>query len=305
MESAAAATEAWQVLPLLGGLALLVGVGALVLWLRFRALRKREQLIALRAALEACVWENRIRGDEKLEATVRDLRKRAHDVNNVLSTALLSTQLFIDATRAIDRTPAGLADLGAAANGMVDALRQLKAAIDSGRRPETTTLSRSPLIQPADLLETLLSSADHVRRRHKRTTLVVHPRPSDAVVARVRVSAGPAGLERALVAVLENACAGDGLRRARQVEVRVAVSEEVDVVAVEVSDDGPGFTQTQLGRPIEVFESSKRGSLGLGLYTAERIATSSGGSLRRANNEAGGALVTLFLPVASEPPAAQ
>jgi len=41
------------------------------------------------AALEACVWENRIRGDESLEATVRDLRKRAHDVNNALSTALL------------------------------------------------------------------------------------------------------------------------------------------------------------------------------------------------------------------------
>ena len=294
-----------QVLPLLGGLALLAAVVALVLWLRFRALRKREQLAALRAALEACVWENRVRGDEKLEATVRDLRKRAHDVNNVLSTALLSTQLFIDATRAIDRSPAALADLGGAANGMVDALRQLKSTIDSARRPETTTVSRSPLIQPVDLLETLNSSADHVRRRHKRTTLIVHARPSGAVAARAGVSAGRVGLERALVAVLENACAGDGHRRARQVEVRVAVSAEVDVVAVEVSDDGPGFTQTQLGGPIEVFETSKHGSLGLGLYTAERIATASGGSLRRANNNAGGAVVTLFLPIASEPPAAQ
>jgi two-component system sensor histidine kinase RegB len=87
--------------------------------------------------------------------------------------------------------------------------------------------------------------------------------------------------------------------------VRVGVSEEVDVVALEVSDDGPGFTQTQLGQPVEAFESTKRGSLGLGLYTAERIARASGGSLRRANNGAGGAVVTLFLPVASEPASAQ
>jgi len=294
-----------QVLPLLGGIALLAALTALALWLRFQALREREQVMALRAALEACVWENRIRGDESLEATVRDLRKRAHDVNNVLSTALLSTQLFIDASREIDRSPAVLADLGAAANGMVDALRQLKEKIDGGRRTETTTLRRSPLIKPVELLEVLFASADHVGRRHRRTTLVVHPRPTDSVVARVAVSAGRAGLERALVAVLENACAGDGLSRARRVEVSVGVSEEVDVVAVEVSDDGPGFTQTQLGRPIEVFESSKRGSLGLGLYTAERIATASGGSLRRANNEAGGAKVTLFLPIASEPATAQ
>lgn len=280
---------------------MLAALAALALWLRFRALREREKLEALRAALEACVWENRIRGDESLEATVRDLRKRAHDVNNVLSTALLSTQLFIDSSRVLDASPAALADLGAAANGMVDALRQLKAVIDSGRRPETTTPPRSPLIKPVDLLEVLQASATHVRRRHKRTTLVVHAPPSDVVVARVAVSAGRTGLDRALVAVLENGCAGDGLTRARRVDVRVGVSEEVDVVAVEISDDGPGFTQTQLGQPIEVFESSKRGSLGLGLYTAERIARASGGSLRRANNPEGGAKVTLFLPVASEP----
>ncbi|MEX2206231.1 MAG: ATP-binding protein [Myxococcota bacterium] len=294
-----------QVLPLFGGLALLAAAAAFALWIRFRVLREREQVAALRAALEACVWENRIRGDESLEATVRDLRKRAHDVNNVLSTALLSTQLFIDASRAVDASPAALADLGAAANGMVDALRQLKAVIDSGRRPETTTRPRSPLIKPVDLLAVLHASVEHVCRRHRRTTLVVHGPPSDAVLARVSVSAGREGLERALVALLENGCAGDGLRRARHVEVRVAVSAEVDVVAVEVSDDGPGFTQTQPGQPIEVFESTKRGSLGLGLYTAERIARASGGSLRRANNEAGGAAVTLFLPVAPEPALAQ
>jgi len=122
---------------------------------------------------------------------------------------------------------------------------------------------------------------------------------------RVAVCAGELGLARALDALFENACSGAGERDVRRVEVRFGARREVDVVALEISDDGPGFTQTELGQPIRAFDTSKRGSLGLGLYTAERIARASGGSLRRANHPEGGASVSLFLPVAGEPAAAQ
>ncbi len=282
-------------------LALVAGAPWLLAWRR----RERRRLAALRAALEACVWENRIRGDESLEATVRELRQRGHDVNNVLSTALLSTQLFFDASRAESVSPTVAAELEAAAVGMVDALQRLKALIEDGRSAETTTQPRSALIQTVDLLEVLSGCVGRARSRPPRAVVVVHAPANDVVVAPVAVAGGRAGLERALAAVLENAREGDGTRRATRVEVRISVRAEVGVVAVEISDDGPGFTQSQLGQPIAVFESSKRGALGLSLYTAERIARAGGGSLRRANADGGGAVVSLFLPVASEPAVSQ
>jgi len=288
-------------MPFFVAIPVLVALGAGALWLRARRLRERAQAAELRAALEACVWENRIRGDETLEETVRELRQRGHDVNNVLSTALLSTQLFFDVSRADPASPNAAAELDAAAVGMVDALQRLKALIEDGRRAETTTQPRSALIEPVDLLDVLSACASRARSRRPRTIVVVHAPAHEVVLERVAVAGGRVGLERALSAVLENARDGNGAGRATRVEVRVGVRAEVDAVAVEVSDNGPGFTKTQLAQPIAVFASSKRGALGLSLYTAERIARASGGSLRRANADGGGAVVSLFLPLASEP----
>jgi signal transduction histidine kinase len=198
-----------------------------------------------------------------------------------------------------------LAELGAAADGMVDALQRLKALIEGERRPETTAASSSRLIQPAALLDGVRASAERARARHRGTELVVHEPAPELRALRVAVCAGERGLSRALDALLENACSGDGERDAGRVEVSIGARLEVDVVALEIADDGPGFTQTELGQAITAFETTKRGALGLGLYTAERIARASGGSLRRANREGDGAIVSVFLPVAPEPRAPQ
>jgi C4-dicarboxylate-specific signal transduction histidine kinase len=188
---------------------------------------------------------------------------------------------------------------------MVEALRRLKALIESGRRAETTAAPNSLIIRPVDLLGTVHACAERVRARYPRTALLVHEPGADARELRVAVCAGSVGLTRTLDAVLENACAGDGVRQASRVELRFSARHEVDVVALEISDDGPGFTQTELGKPITAFETTKPAALGLGLYTAERIARASGGSLRRANADGGGAVVSLFLPVASGPVASE
>jgi signal transduction histidine kinase len=282
----------------------LIALGALLavaLRLRTGLKRERKQSGALREALEARIWEDHVREVDQLEATVRELRRRGHDVNNALSTALLSTQLFFDASHAGEMSPNALADLAAAADGMVDALQRLKLLIESGRRPETTTTPSALSIRPVDLLGAVHASAERVRAQQPSSEVVVHEPGADVRALRVAVCAGSLGLARALDALLENACAGDGVRKAARVDVRFGARREVDIVALEVADDGPGFTQTELGRPIAAFETTKPGALGLGLYTAERIARASGGSLRRANAASGGAVVTLFLPVAPEP----
>ncbi|HXZ84385.1 MAG TPA: ATP-binding protein, partial [Myxococcota bacterium] len=86
-------------------------------------------------------------------------------------------------------------------------------------------------------------------------------------------------------------------------EVSVTIHWDRAAVTVEIADDGPGFSSAQLAAAPEPFASAKRGHLGLGLYTAERILFASGGSLRRENGPKGGARVTAFLLAAAEPSA--
>ncbi len=262
-----------------------------------RSKRERARFEALRAAFQALVWEVRVREFDRLEATVTELRERGHELNNVLSTALLSTQLLFDASRNESPSPKALAELDSAADGMVEALQRLKGMIEIGRRSETTGANKSGLIRSVDLLPVLRASISRARRPG--TEVTVHAPESSEGPVRVLVCAGEAGLALALDALLANACAGDGRRPASRVDVRLGVSRELDGVALEIADDGPGFTRRELGLPIAPFESTKEGAQGLGLYTAERIARASGGSLQRRNAEGGGAVVSLFLPVAT------
>jgi signal transduction histidine kinase len=279
------------------GLVALSGLTLGVVRLRHRLRVERERGEAVRAALLARVREDRVREVDRLEATVRELRDRGHEFNNVLSTALLSTELFFDASRADPPLPK--ADLDSAADGMVEALQRLKGMIAVSRRAETTTLASSSLIQPVELLPAVAACVARARARHPRTVLVLREPDPEARGVRVAVCAGREGFERALDAVLENACEGDGLVAAGRVEVLIVASGSVDVVALEIADDGPGFTRRELSLSITPFESTKPAAQGLGLYTAERIARASGGSLRRVNAEGGGAVVSFFFPVAS------
>jgi signal transduction histidine kinase len=80
------------------------------------------------------------------------------------------------------------------------------------------------------------------------------------------------------------------------VEVRIARDPSSGAIAIEVCDDGPGFPTELLARPISLLGTSKSRGTGLGLYTAERLARGSRGTLVRENRPEGGARVHLRLP---------
>lgn len=93
---------------------------------------------------------------------------------------------------------------------------------------------------------------------------------------------------------MKNAFEGNGERGATKVDVR-AKGDPVGHVTIEVVDDGPGFTDAALRDRISAFGTTKKNGGGLGLYTAERLITASGGQLVRANRESGGAVVRVVL----------
>lgn len=274
---------------------------ALAFALRGRLLRERANAEALRRAFEARLWEDCTEQFDTRDSDLRELRRVGHDVNNALSAALLSSQLFFDATRADSTSADGRADLATAAEQMIDALKRMKALIESERRPRATATPSSDLLRPVELLQAVAACASRARARHPRVRLVVREPDPDARGLRVSVCCGGEGFTRALDALLENACQGNGVQPSGQVELGVSVRHEVDVAALEIADDGPGFAPAELEMPIEAFRTSRAGALGLGLYTAERIARASGGSLRRENRQSGGAVVRLFLPLVAPP----
>ncbi len=286
---------------LLGALPMLVVCARLAALSR----RRRERERALRVALEARLWEDRIEHADPQESDPEELRRRRHEANNALSTALLSAQFLLAASRAEAAHSKPSADQHLAAEELVDALQRLKGMIGQGRAAATTTGPRAPLVSATELLDGVVASAARARALHPRVAVEVTLASAAVERARVAVCAGADGLARVLDALLENACEGDGERAASRVAVRVGAEGEVDVVSLEISDDGPGFAKEKLATPSPAFATTKDGRLGLGLYTAERILFASGGSLRRENSPGGGARLTVFLLAATDPPPAQ
>lgn len=286
--------------------ALLAALPALAVCARLAALsrRRRGREQALRSALEARLWEDRVEQADPQETDPEETRRRQHEANNALSTALLSAQFLLAASRdgAAPSTPSS--DQRLAAEELVEALQRLKRMIGQGRGAATTTGPRAPLVSPTELLDGVSASAARARVRHPRVAVEVTLASPALERARVAVCAGADGLARVLDALLENACEGDGARASSRVAVRVGAEGEVDVVSLEITDDGPGFAKEKLAAPSRAFETTKGGCLGLGLYTAERILFASGGSLRRENAPSGGARLTVFLLAATDPPRA-
>lgn len=71
-------------------------------------------------------------------------------------------------------------------------------------------------------------------------------------------------------------------------------------VALSFSDTGAGFSAAALARATELFFSEKEGGMGIGLSVTAEIVRAHGGELRLANAPAGGAVVTMRLPVVLE-----
>jgi two-component system sensor histidine kinase RegB len=105
--------------------------------------------------------------------------------------------------------------------------------------------------------------------------------------------AGEPALRQAIWSLLENAA------EASPASVRLAANVEGDLVAIAVTDRGPGFSGAQLEKVGGLYQSTKGPGHGLGLFLAANVARQLGGSLSAANRPDGGAIVTLSLPLIS------
>jgi len=108
-----------------------------------------------------------------------------------------------------------------------------------------------------------------------------------------RVMADPVRLTQALLNLVINAI--QAVERQGRVEVSAVMAESM--VCVAVSDNGPGIPPEKLASIFDPYFTTKAEGSGLGLWIAQQIVTAHGGSLQAQNGSAGGAALTMRLPL--------
>ncbi len=83
--------------------------------------------------------------------------------------------------------------------------------------------------------------------------------------------------------------------------VCVRASREEGHIAIEVTDDGPGFDEDMLRHGIRAFSTSRIRGTGLGLAMVQRFARDLGGRIELSNRQPHGACVRLLLPCKANP----
>ncbi len=139
------------------------------------------------------------------------------------------------------------------------------------------------------LFEYVLSQVSAFDWRHSVTVSA-----DDRVLAQ-RIHINQIRLSRAIVNLLDNA--NLAVRDSPVKEIRLSAIIEGHTLLLSVTDSGPGFSQTAASHTRGVSEWE---STGFGLAFVEEVAKNHGGNLLIANGSAGGAVVSLQLPVSEE-----
>jgi signal transduction histidine kinase len=80
-------------------------------------------------------------------------------------------------------------------------------------------------------------------------------------------------------------------------ELNISLKADMEKFSIEVADTGPGIADENLDQVFDPFFTTRKKGTGFGLSVVERIVKSYGGTVRAESPEAGGALITIQLPL--------
>lgn len=179
-----------------------------------------------------------------------------------------------------------------------DALRQITAqAVRAGdiiSRLRALTRTRESLGELTDVNALIRELADLIesdaRVYESRCRMELADGLAPLILDRAQIQQVVFALVRNAFEALDDRPAGE-----RQVLIRTARASDGDVV-IEVSDNGPGISDTIARRLFDPFCTTKPAGTGLGLASSRSIARAHGGTLDHRTNSDGGACFILRLP---------
>ena len=112
-------------------------------------------------------------------------------------------------------------------------------------------------------------------------------------------------LKRAMINLIDNACAAVTAAGGREVKVTTAYDRALGIVRLTVADDGTGMSDDVKGRLFEPYFSTKKGGTGLGLTIVHRIVADHEGFIRVQDNRPKGSRFIIELPAKGADPGAR
>lgn len=162
---------------------------------------------------------------------------------------------------------------------------------------EFSTFAKLPEVQPLPgRLEPLLQTiTDIFRNSHSGITWEL-----DIPEALPELPMDTEALHRAFMNILSNAAEALTYAGTAEPKVRICAvrNRSLNIIRIDVSDNGPGLTEEERSRLFEPYFSRKKGGTGLGLTIVRSIVADHRGYVRALPSEEGGASITMELPLA-------
>lgn len=217
-------------------------------------------------------------------------RRLAHEIKNPLTPIQLSAErlrhkylgtMNEDDAQVLDRATHTIVQ-------QVEAMKQMVNAFsDYARAPDMD-------ISSFDMDKLVREVVDLYRAQESQVKIVLTSDPSmpriDADIGRVRQILH--NLIRNSIEALEHT---DDARI--DVHVSVAEIDSVDIMRIQVEDNGPGFKSGALSQVFDPYVTTKPKGTGLGLAIVKKLVEEHVGSIRAENRKDGGALVSIRLPL--------
>lgn len=213
-------------------------------------------------------------------------RRIAHEVKNPLTPIQLSAQrlkkrLSEKLTEPESRLLKECTDM------IVNQVDELKRLVN-----EFHKFARMPASNPvpSDIREIIMETLSLFREAHKEVNFVFN---EDGAIPILNLDKSQ--IKRAIINIVENAV--EAMEGKGEVSIDLGYDKELQVVKVEISDNGPGIPSEYKTRLFEPYFSTKKHGTGLGLTIANTIISDHDGFIRVYDNKPKGTRFVIELPV--------
>jgi nitrogen fixation/metabolism regulation signal transduction histidine kinase len=216
-------------------------------------------------------------------------RRLAHEIKNPLTPIQLSAERLRHRYLGGESPDPGLLDRAThTIIQQVEAMKDMVNAFSQYARAPDVELTRIDLNK-------LITEVTELYRHHEKPVKVVlalDPRVPlvDADVGRIR---------QVLHNLIRNALEAMEEQSNAEIDIstRLVPGTGPGAVAIEVTDNGPGFAESVMEQAFDPYVTSKAKGTGLGLAIVKKLVEEHGGQVRAANLEQGGARISILLPI--------